>query len=240
MSIIELAFKPVPEGWEDIFEACKNELFQISQNIPDISRCYPKSEDIFKAFNLTDARNVKVIIIGQDPYPSANKARDGPVANGLSFSVNRGEDVPPSLGNIYRELAREYPGEFTIPKHGDLSDWAKQGVLLLNSSLTFDPTLDASSQHFKRKLWLPFVIKVLKMLKQKNPKVVFITWGNSAHEVFSMCKFGKANLLASAHPSSRAYGKTSKLGSFEGNGHFVECNKMLAENGHMTIDWSLD
>lgn len=238
MDIFTLAFENIPEGWEEVFKSLKNELHKLGQNITDCTGLYPTPNNIFRAFHLTHLNNVRVIIIGQDPYPSTNKNKDGPLACGLSFSVDKGEKVPGSLINIFKEIKREYGNEFNIPNHGDLTDWAKQGVLLLNSCLTFNPKANENEQHNKKKFWLPFIIGVIKAVKKQNPSVVFMIWGNDANEVFKSCGFTKANALVSAHPSNMAKGK-SRLGSFSENDHFTKCNEILTQNGFIAIDWNL-
>ena len=133
---------------------------------------YPKGDDIFNAFTLTPFDKAKVVILGQDPYHGFNQA------HGLSFSVQNGVRFPPSLKNIFKELQTDIEG-FKIPENGDLSDWAKQGVLMLNSSLTVNAG-DAGSH--QEKGWENFTDEVIKVLSDKKENIIFILWGKFAQE----------------------------------------------------------
>jgi uracil-DNA glycosylase len=130
-------------------------------------KTYPKNSDIFTAFNTTPFDEVKVVILGQDPYHGEHQA------HGLSFSVQKGITIPPSLRNIYKELATDIPG-FTAPTHGDLTEWAKQGVLLLNASLTVRANTPNSHQKIG---WGEFTDRVIQTISDKKQGVVFILWG---------------------------------------------------------------
>ena len=131
---------------------------------------YPKPSDVFNAFKFTPFNEVKVVILGQDPYHGANQA------HGLSFSVQKGVAIPPSLKNIYKELQADIPG-FKIPAHGDLSSWAKQGVLLLNSTLTVRSDQPGSHQKMG---WEPFTDQAIRALSEQREGLVFMLWGRHA------------------------------------------------------------
>src|ERR1700744_3273350 len=133
-------------------------------------KTYPKNSDIFNAFWKTPFDHLKVVILGQDPYHGEHQA------HGLSFSVQKGITPPPSLKNIYKELVTDIPG-FTIPSHGDLTGWAKQGVLLLNSSLTVRANMAGSHQ---KRGWEEFTDHVIKTLSDKRERIVFTRWGSVA------------------------------------------------------------
>ena len=131
-------------------------------------KIYPKGSDIFNAFNKTPFTNLKVVILGQDPYHGDNQA------HGLSFSVQKGVNPPPSLKNIYKELLTDIPG-FTMPPDGDLSKWAEQGVLLLNATLTVRAGTPGSHQ---KKGWEEFTDTVIRKISEKKDGIVFILWGS--------------------------------------------------------------
>ena len=152
---------------------------------------YPKPSDVFNAFNLTPFHEVKVVILGQDPYHGANQA------HGLSFSVQKGVGIPPSLKNIYKELQADIPG-FNIPSHGDLSSWANQGVLLLNATLTVRANEPGSHQKMG---WEQFTDKAIKALSSEKSGLVFILWGKYAQAKASLIDSSKHLILMAAHPS---------------------------------------
>ena len=134
MSFVDLA-KAVPSSWRPVFTEAKDEFVYLDEVIK--TEVFPEKKSVFKAFELTPLHDVRVVLLGQDPYHQ-RKPNGKPRAQGLSFSVSKDDDIPVSLKNIYQEIKNEYP-EYNPPKHGDLSRWARQGVLLLNSSLTVEP-----------------------------------------------------------------------------------------------------
>ncbi|MBE6154562.1 MAG: uracil-DNA glycosylase [Firmicutes bacterium] len=183
---------------------------------------YPPKNNIFEALKLTSYQNTKVVIVGQDPYHGEGEA------HGLSFSVQKGVKVPPSLQNIYKELYED----LGIPpkKDGDLTNWAKSGVLLLNAVLTV--VKDTPASH--RKLgWERLTDYIIKVLNEKDEPVVFILWGNFAKEKASLITNPKHLVLISPHPSpfSARYG-------FFGSKPFSKTNEFLKQNGLSEIDWS--
>lgn len=184
---------------------------------------YPPSSEIFNAFNITSIANVKVVILGQDPY-------HGPAqAHGLSFSVKEGVKPPPSLQNIFKELASDIEG--SIPPHGDLSAWAHQGVLMLNSVLTVEANLAASHQG---KGWEQFTDFVIQKLQQIKPHLVFILWGKFAQSKAILIDSEKHLILKAAHPSP-----FSAYQGFFGCRHFSKTNEFLHSHHLATINWEL-
>ena len=182
---------------------------------------YPPSNSIFKAFEITPLSNVRVVIIGQDPYHTPN------TANGLAFSVNKGCVIPPSLRNIYQEIDNEYG--FHLLKDGDLTPWAEQGVFLLNTILTV--VQKAPGAH-AGKGWEIFTDNVISYLNNdKNPKV-FLLWGKFAQKKREFITNKLHFVLESAHPSP-----FSAYNGFFGNNHFVKTNEFLRENGYKEIVW---
>jgi uracil-DNA glycosylase len=184
---------------------------------------FPPKDYIFNALKLTPYKNTKVVIVGQDPYHGEGEA------HGLSFSVQKGIKIPPSLKNIYKELESDL--EITPPSDGDLTSWAKQGVLLLNAVLTVEKDKPASH----RKLgWEKLTDYIIKTLNEKNEPVVFILWGNFAKEKASFIINPKHLVLTSAHPSpfSARYG-------FFGSKPFSKTNEFLIQNNIKPINWDL-
>jgi uracil-DNA glycosylase len=188
-------------------------------------KIYPKGSDIFNAFNKTPFDKVKVVILGQDPYHGPNQA------HGLSFSVQQGVAVPPSLQNIYKELATDIPG-FTIPRTGDLTHWADQGVLLLNATLTVNAGMAGSHQ---KKGWEKFTDTVIKTISDKKTGVVFILWGNYAQSKSELIDGSKHLIIKSTHPSPLAVSR----GGFFGSKPFSKTNAYLEKEGEEAIDWQI-
>ena len=184
---------------------------------------YPTKNNIFNALKLTSYNDVKVVIVGQDPYHGEGEA------HGLSFSVQNGIKLPPSLKNIYKELENDLG---IIPaKSGDLTKWAKQGVLLLNSVLTVKKDIPASHKNIG---WEPLTDYIIKKLNNKKEPVVFILWGNFAKSKKKFITNKKHLVIESAHPSpfSANYG-------FFGSRPFSRTNKFLKKNNLQEIDWKL-
>lgn len=185
---------------------------------------YPKSKDIFNAFAKTPFDDVKVVILGQDPYHGAGQA------HGLSFSVQQGIAVPPSLQNIFKELQQEFP-EYKIPKNGDLTHWAEQGVLMLNATLTVRANIAGSHQKHG---WETFTNKVIQEISDRKENIVFLLWGKFAQAKSELIDPQKHHLLTAAHPSPFA-----AHNGFFGCDHFLEANTILEENGIEPIDWQI-
>lgn len=184
---------------------------------------YPDMYHIFEALKLTHHADVKVVILGQDPYHGESQA------HGLAFSVQRGVDIPPSLLNIYKEL-KEDLGCY-IPNNGFLEHWAKQGVLLLNTSLTV--RANTASSH-RGKGWEHFTDRVIKSLNDKSTPVVFLLWGNHAKEKAQLITNTKHLILTSVHPSP-----LSAHRGFFGCKHFSRANEFLRKTGQKEIDWQI-
>ncbi len=185
---------------------------------------FPPKECIFNALRYTPYENIKVLIVGQDPYHGVGEA------HGLSFSVNVGVPIPPSLKNIYKELNRDI-GTY-IPNNGYLLKWAKQGVMLLNSVLTVEK--DKPGSHRNRG-WETFTDQVIKEVNKKETPVVFVLWGNYAKQKESIITNPKHLILKSAHPSP-----FSCRNGFEGCSHFSKINEFLIKNNMEPIDWQID
>ncbi len=196
----------------------------LSQEIKAKKIIYPDIDQIFTAFDLTPFDKTKVIIIGQDPYHGPNQA------HGLSFSVKSGEKIPPSLKNIYNEIKLDLGHE--IPEHGELTAWAKQGVLLLNTVLTVEKGKPASH---RKKGWEIFTDKVIQTLSQKKENLVFILWGSPAQKKENLIDQKKHLILKSVHPSP-----LSAHRGFFNNHHFSKANEFLLSKGLSAINWDIN
>jgi len=186
------------------------------------STVYPPAKFIFNAFELTPFDKVKVVILGQDPYHGENQA------NGLAFSVNDGITPPPSLVNIYKEIASDL-GQKTINKNGNLENWAKQGVLMLNATLTVQSHMAGSHQN---KGWEKFTDAVIKILSEQKENLVFILWGGYAQKKGSVIDESKHLVIKSAHPSP-----LSAYNGFFGSKPFSQTNAYLIFNDKEPINW---
>jgi uracil-DNA glycosylase len=183
---------------------------------------YPPPKFIFRAFDLTPFDEVKVVIIGQDPYHGVGQA------NGLCFAVNKGVKFPPSLQNIYKEIESDlgHPPHF---QDGDLEEWAKQGVLLLNATLTVKGSSPGSHQNIG---WEQFTDAVIKTLSDQKENVVFILWGSYAQKKGAVIDTSKHLVIKSAHPSP-----FSAYNGFFGSKPFSKCNEYLFSHGELPIEW---
>lgn len=185
--------------------------------------CYPKFDDIFNAFKLTSYKEVKVVIVGQDPYHGEGEA------HGLSFSVKEGIKIPPSLKNIYKELNSDLG--IPIPNKGDLTKWAKEGVLLLNSILTVKKDQPFSHKNLG---WQQLTDHVIKILNSKEEPIVFILWGNNARDKKNLITNKKHLIIESVHPSP-----FSARNGFFGSKPFSKTNDFLKKNNYKEINFSL-
>ena len=185
---------------------------------------FPPKQNIFRALNLCDYDDVKVVILGQDPYHELHQA------NGLAFSVSPGVRVPPNLVNIYKELHNDL--NTTIPNHGDLTKWAKQGVLLLNNVLTVEQGRANSHAGIG---WETFTLNIVKALNEREKPLVFILWGNNARAKKQYIDTSRHLVLESAHPSPLSASR-----GFFGSRPFSKANQFLVKNGIEPIDWQIE
>ena len=184
---------------------------------------YPHMNDIFNALKYTDYQNVKVVILGQDPYHQPNQA------HGLCFSVKKGVNPPPSLQNMYKEIHAEYG--YPIPDHGELTYWAEQGVLMLNTVLT---VRESQPNSHKGMGWEIFTDDIISLLNQRPEPMVFLLWGANARAKTKLITNPAHLVLTSAHPSP-----LSAYNGFFGNNHFKKANEFLKQNGMKEIDWQI-
>ncbi len=214
-------------SWEKfIYEEMKKEYFQNMRLFleKEYKEVFPPVNEVFKALDLVSYEDVKVVILGQDPYHGEGEA------HGLAFSVKKGIKIPPSLRNIFKELKKEYP-HFEIPKNGELYPWAKEGVLLLNTTLTVEK--DKANSHNKIG-WQFFTDEIIKKLNEREKPVVFILWGKFAISKKMLITNPTHLVLESPHPSPLSASR-----GFFGNNHFLKVNDFLKSKGIKEIDWTL-
>lgn len=217
-----------PKTWNEFFKKLQNEEFCLKLNdflnkeYRDYT-CYPPRELLFNAFRLTPLDKVKIVIVGQDPYHEPGQAM------GLSFSVPKGIKVPPSLVNIYKEIAQEYNCKMNFSS-GDLTYLAKQGVLLLNSILSVRAHQAMSHNTNEYKM---FLARVLEVLDKQTTPIVFLLWGGPARKLKGYLHNPSHLILECIHPSPLA----ANHGGWFGNNHFTEANRYLREHGLSEINW---
>ncbi|MBO5333699.1 MAG: uracil-DNA glycosylase [Clostridia bacterium] len=185
---------------------------------------YPHMNDIFNALKYTDYKDVKVVILGQDPYHQPNQA------HGLCFSVKKGVNPPPSLQNMYKEIYAEYG--YPIPQHGELTYWAEQGVLMMNTVLT---VRESQPNSHKGMGWEIFTDNVISLLNLRPEPMVFLLWGANARAKKKIITNPNHLVLESAHPSP-----LSAYNGFFGNGHFKKANEFLKQHKMTEIDWKIE
>jgi uracil-DNA glycosylase len=198
-----------------------NQLIEFVKEEYRTQTVYPPGKEIFRAFDCADFKDVKVVIIGQDPYHGMGQA------NGLCFSVREGITMPPSLKNIFKEIEKDLGKPF--PKSGDLERWANQGVLLLNATLTVRGSTPGSHQ---KKGWEEFTDAVIKVISEEKSNVVFLLWGAYAQKKGEIIDRAKHLVLMAAHPSPFSADR-----GFFGNKHFSKTNAYLKSKGLKEIDW---
>ncbi|MDR5865615.1 uracil-DNA glycosylase [Halomonas koreensis] len=220
---------PLPDSWQrwlgDEFEAPYMQALRDFLAAEKAARkvIYPHSSDWFRAFELTPLDRVKVVILGQDPYHGPGQA------HGLCFSVRPGVRIPPSLVNVYKELAADLG--VTPVDHGFLEPWARQGVLLLNTSLTVE---QGNAGSHRGKGWETFTDRAIAAVSEHAGPTVFLLWGSHARQKKALVDGRRHLVLESPHPSP-----LSAHRGFFGNHHFSRANAFLAEHGRTPVDWQL-
>lgn len=213
------------ESWQDFLQAEFNQPYfkKLSNFLTEAYKnttVYPPKQQVFSAFT-TDLNNVKVVILGQDPYHEPGQA------HGLAFSVRDNVKIPPSLVNIYKEINAEYGTP--IPKSGNLKRWQEQGVLLLNNVLTVEAHKAGSHRGYG---WEDFTLHCVEYLSKNRPHLVFLLWGRDARNKAKLIDKQKHLVLESAHPSP-----LSAYNGFFGNNHFKLCNEWLESHNLEAIQW---
>lgn len=218
---------PVPTTWTDVLREAKNSAyFQAAYSHSQRERAsgkkiYPSAENVFQAFVLTPFEEVKVVLLGQDPYHGPGQAM------GLSFSVPEAVKIPPSLRNIYQELSTDLG--LSLPTHGDLTRWATQGVLLLNSVLTVEGGKPGSHADLG---WEQFTDAVIRILSERKEHLVFILWGNYAKQKAVLIDTAKHTIITSPHPSP-----FSAYSGFFGSRPFSQANTALERYNYPKVNW---
>jgi uracil-DNA glycosylase len=219
-----------PKTWESIInDEREKEYFQsvltfVEQQRNSGKTIYPPQEQVFSAFDRTPFESVRVVILGQDPYHGANQA------HGLAFSVLPGVKIPPSLRNMYKELAQDIEG-FEIPSHGYLDTWASQGVLMLNTVLTVE---EAKAHSHAKCGWETFTDTIIAELNQRSEPIIFLLWGAHAQKKGQAIDADKHHVLVAPHPSP-----LSARRGFFGCQHFSMTNELLSSINQQPIDWTL-
>lgn len=213
----------IGNSWDEILkEEFKKDYFvNIEKQLEKTNKIiYPKKENIFRALKLTDYNDIKVVILGQDPYHGENEA------NGLCFSVYKDVKIPPSLRNIFKELKEDLNIE---RDNTDLSDWALQGILLLNTILTVEKDKPFSHKNLG---WNYFTDNIINKINQKKESVIFVLWGNAAREKKKLITNKNHIIIESAHPSPLSYTR-----GFKNSKPFSKINKILKEQNKKEIKW---
>jgi len=229
--LAKLLFR-VPCGWEGCFERCRAELLYVQERLR-ATRYLPDFEDIFRVFDFVRPAEIRVVIVGQDPYPGLDYG-GRPVATGVPFAVRRGTPVTASLRNIYADMAQTVPG-FVAPNHGDLTRWMRQGVFLLNSHLT-TPASGASSLRGAEKhaFWAGVVVAVVECIQEASPNAVFVLWGEDAKDIKKSRVLRNTIVCFEAcHPSGRNGAR------FVGMGTLQAVNEEFEKRKEPLIDWRL-
>ncbi|MGA9588542.1 MAG: uracil-DNA glycosylase [Salegentibacter sp.] len=217
----------IEQSWNEVLkEEFEKEYFQELTNFVkeeyNKHRCFPEGQDIFAAFDQSPFENTKVVILGQDPYHGTGQA------HGLCFSVNDGVSTPPSLVNIFREIEQDL--KKPVPASGNLERWARQGVLLLNATLTVRAHQAGSHQ---KKGWERFTDRVIEIISEEKENVVFLLWGGYAKKKAKKIDASKHLILTSGHPSPLS----ANRGYWFGNRHFSQTNEYLKAKGEEPVDW---
>ena len=220
------------ESWQTVFNAVSEQSYykRLQSKVQKLYKnpsivVYPKQEYLYEAFQLTPFDQIKVVILGQDPYHNPGQA------HGLAFSVLKDSNtsIPPSLKNICKVLQEDYP-DAQLPEHGDLTHWAKQGVFLLNSVLT---VLKNQPNSHKKLGWETFTDYIIQKVSEKHTHLVFMLWGKQACSKRHWIDVQKHLILESAHPSP-----LSAYRGFFGNAHFKQCNAYLQKHGKGVIEFA--
>lgn len=218
-------------GWIEFFDTYDDTIKHTSELVERLGGDFiPRRENVFNAFLKTPLESIKVVIWGQDPYPQILDG-DVPRAQGYSFGVAKGDSIPSSLNNIFKEISDNIPN-FEQPSHGDLTRWCEQGVFLCNSALTTVP--GKAGEHNKAGVWEPFINSLIKFLNEKQGNAIHVLWGKNAQALKNRIS-KKSTILESGHPSGFSYTKY-----FKGNKHFKLINIKLRKMGLEEIDWNLN
>lgn len=236
-SIYEISQNHINSEWKEHFFKCRDDLYGISKTIQNKNDpMTPAKENIFAMFNSLNPKNIKVVIIGQEPYSGYCNNILELKDTGIAFSQHPGESISPENKNIFKEIKRCYPCFEAV--NGNLDHWVRQGVFLINSSLTRNLNSNGFD-HSKNNLWLSFVVSTLRYINSVNNNVPFIVWGTSAKSIFDHSGLKNAEKFISAHPSPSSTAKSKIFSSlpFIGSDHFVSVNYYLKSKKIDVIEW---
>ena len=244
-SLFEVATYSTDFSWRSLLLTAKPEIDHIEKMLvkaqseemgsvmaPETWLYYPPRQQVFRSLQYTPLDQVKVIILGMDPYPGRN-ADGTSEACGIAFSCE--QSVPASLKNIFLEIKRDYP-DFVLPTVGDLRKWCQQGVLLMNASFTFLPIGDQTAQRRQQQLWLQLVHRIMGDVTTQQKNLAICLWGRDAQR-YNDYVSGSHLILTASHPSPRSFASTDE--PFKGCSHFKKINDHLEKHGKAPIDWSL-
>lgn len=226
---------PLPSAWHSVFDHgyTREQFAALSAAVDEAyaaSAVFPSRDNLFRALALVAPADVKVVILGQDPYPTPGNA------HGLSFSVPPSVRTPASLKNIHASLARSFP-DWRAPAHGNLEPWTRQGVLLLNTILT---VRSGEPMSHAKLGWQTFTQAILRTVQAESPFVVFLLWGGKAEAAARPhIDTSRHMILADQHPSPLAQNRLPAEQKFAANGHFAKANDLLASRGRPPVDWTL-
>lgn len=227
MSILQV-YNSLPVGWETFFHSVRPVLEHIQGNYLNNIYMLPPPQDVFNAFHLCPFPP-KVVIMGQDPYHTVISGV--PQATGLAFSTKPGVSMQPSVRNIMNEVISDYP-EYNMPNHGDLTHWAKQGVLLLNTSLT----VVEGRPNIHQGIWRSFIKMLMDYLREYH-NIIYVLWGADAHKLKDIISARATKLMAS-HPSPFSVSRAGRdIPAFKGCGHFKRINELLEARQQGSIKW---
>lgn len=236
---VKIFDRKINDEWKNIFK-----LLLTEEQVNNIDKCLTKSlkknifpypDLVFYAFNKTSPSNIKVVIIGQDPYFNQKQIKNKciPEAMGLSFSVPIGIPIPSSLKNIFKNLIK-YGHIKEIPKHGNLKSWATQGCLMINAALT----VEESNKNCHASVWMEFTNNIIKYISEKNKNIIFVLWGSFAFKKLDLINTKKHKTIICSHPSGLSYSKPmGSYESFNDTDTFGIINKYLTDFGKEKINW---
>lgn len=229
-SLKEFAQKAPPPGWEEFFlKEVKEDFHELNKKIKPGPLLRPAIQNVFRPFDYCSPDQIKVVILGCEPYKGAIKGINVLYATGLAYETPPEAKPNESIRAITEELIRSYPN---TKVEINLVNWAKQGVLLLNICSAMN---EGSARN---RIWDSFTIKVLKYLKRINPKLIFLLWGSEAQSIFKLCDFKTgSNFFASGHPCGARFSGVYSSRAFKENNHFILANETLVANGHEPINW---
>ena len=222
----------IPPSWTTVFKESVKDIERISKYLDGkVDEICPMPRNVYRAFWLTPLKCVKVVIVGQDPYHTVDN-KYNPIADGLSFSTRKvAKQIPPSLKNIFAELVRSH--KITMPDNGDLTEWAKKGILMLNMSLTTQKKM--ANAH--KNVWDGLIYEVVSALVQLPVSPVFLLMGKNSQKILTLVKGSHIDSVCVVHPSPMANSRAGASGGFVGSGCFADVDRIVHSKGFPPINW---